>query len=88
MRCASLPSSSSCWPGPATAESPGRGYQAPRWPDPAHPQQFHLDVSIDSFDIAEPATLALGATPLPGGGETFRVYADPQGKPFCLCLSD
>jgi hypothetical protein len=45
-------------------------------------------VSVDSFDTAEPATLALGATPLPGGGETFRVYADPQGKPFCLCVSE
>jgi Glyoxalase-like domain len=28
--------------------------------------------------------LALGARPLPGGGETFRVYADPAGHPFCL----
>jgi len=63
-------------------------YQAPQWPDPAHPQQFHLDLLVDSFDIAEPATLALGATPLPGGGETFRVYADPQGKPFCLTVPE
>jgi hypothetical protein len=28
--------------------------------------------------------LALGATELPGGGEGFKVYADPAGHPFCL----
>jgi predicted enzyme related to lactoylglutathione lyase len=62
-------------------------YTAPRWPDPAHPQQFHLDVAVDDIDAAEPATLALGATRLPGGGKSFRVFADPAGKPFCLTTS-
>lgn len=60
------------------------GYTAPRWPDPAHPQQLHLDVLVDDFDVAEQAVLALGAVRMDGGGETFRVYADPAGKPFCL----
>ncbi len=60
-------------------------YTAPRWPDPAHPQQFHLDVTVGDVDAAERATLALGATRLPGDGENWRVYADPAGKPFCLC---
>jgi catechol-2,3-dioxygenase len=50
-------------------------YTAPRWPDPAYPQQFHLDVEVDDIEAAEPAVLALGATRLPGGGETYRVYA-------------
>jgi catechol-2,3-dioxygenase len=59
-------------------------YAPPRWPDPAYPQQFHLDVQVDDVDAAEPATLAAGATRLPGGGENWRVYADPAGKPFCL----
>jgi catechol-2,3-dioxygenase len=59
-------------------------YTAPQWPDPAHPQQFHLDVLVDDLDEAERAVLALGATKLPGGGKTFRVYADPANKPFCL----
>jgi catechol-2,3-dioxygenase len=59
-------------------------YTAPRWPDPAYPQQFHLDVLVDDFDTAEQAVLALGATRLEGGGKTFRVYADPANKPFCL----
>jgi catechol-2,3-dioxygenase len=59
-------------------------YNAPRWPDPAHPQQLHFDVLVDDFDAAEQAVLKLGATKLPGGGTSFRVYADPAGKPFCL----
>ena len=60
-------------------------YQAPRWPDPAYPQQFHLDVTVDDIDAAEAAVLKLGATWLSPGEENFRVYADPAGKPFCLC---
>jgi catechol 2,3-dioxygenase-like lactoylglutathione lyase family enzyme len=59
-------------------------HQAPRWPDPARPQQFHLDVRVDDVDVAEKAVLALGATRLPGEGDDFRVYADPAGHPFCL----
>ncbi|MDG4786868.1 VOC family protein [Micromonospora sp. WMMD1102] len=59
-------------------------YSPPRWPDPAHPQQFHLDVRVDDVAAAEPAALALGATRLPGEGDNWRVYADPAGKPFCF----
>jgi predicted enzyme related to lactoylglutathione lyase len=59
-------------------------YAPPRWPDPAHPQQYHLDVLVDDLEAAERAVLDLGATTLPGGGKTFRVYADPADKPFCL----
>ncbi|GAB2468748.1 hypothetical protein GCM10007967_23530 [Xylanimonas ulmi] len=62
-------------------------YHAPAWPDPARPQQLHLDLGIGERDPddAQAAALALGATALPGGGETFRVFADPAGHPFCLC---
>ncbi|WP_027344685.1 VOC family protein [Hamadaea tsunoensis] len=59
-------------------------YQAPRWPDPAYPQQYHLDFLVDDVEAAEPQVLALGATRLPGEGGNWRVYADPAGKPFCL----
>jgi catechol-2,3-dioxygenase len=61
-------------------------YTAPRWPDPAHPQQVHLDVRVDYSEITtlEERLLALGATRLPGEGENWRVYADPAGHPFCL----
>jgi catechol-2,3-dioxygenase len=60
-------------------------YRAPRWPEPAYPQQFHLDVTVDDIEAAEAATLELGATSLNSGGDNWRVYADPAGKPFCLC---
>jgi catechol 2,3-dioxygenase-like lactoylglutathione lyase family enzyme len=56
-------------------------HQRPDWPDPARPQQFHLDVMVDDVDVAEPRVLALGATLLAGGD---HVYADPAGHPFCL----
>jgi catechol 2,3-dioxygenase-like lactoylglutathione lyase family enzyme len=57
---------------------------APRWPDPGFPQQMHFDVRVDDLDAGEEQVLSLGATKLPGGGRTFRVYADPAGHPFCL----
>ncbi|MDG4823462.1 VOC family protein [Asanoa sp. WMMD1127] len=60
-------------------------YRAPRWPDPAYPQQFHLDVTVDDVEAAEAAVLKLGATSLNAGGDGWRVYADSAGKPFCLC---
>ena len=59
-------------------------YMPPRWPDPAYPQQMHLDVQVDEIEAAEKAVLAIGAQRLPGGGENWRVYADPADKPFCL----
>jgi catechol 2,3-dioxygenase-like lactoylglutathione lyase family enzyme len=49
------------------------------WPDPAVPQQVHLDVMVEDVAAAAPAVLALGATRL--GGD---VFADPAGHPFCL----
>jgi predicted enzyme related to lactoylglutathione lyase len=59
--------------------------EPPRWPDPSRPQQFHLDVAVDDIETAEKRVLEAGATRLEeGGGQTFRVYADPAGHPFCL----
>jgi predicted enzyme related to lactoylglutathione lyase len=59
-------------------------HRRPRWPDPAYPQQVHLDITVGDADEAERAALDLGATRLPGDGENWRVYADPHGHPFCL----
>jgi catechol 2,3-dioxygenase-like lactoylglutathione lyase family enzyme len=59
-------------------------YTPPDWPDPARPQQFHLDILVDDVDVAEGQVVALGAKRLPGEGDDFRVYADPAGHPFCL----
>ena len=39
-------------------------YSAPRWPDPAYPQQIHLDVKVQDVNAAERAALDLGATRL------------------------
>ena len=58
--------------------------QPPRWPDPGHPQQMHLDIAVNDIDQAEKQALALGARRLPGEGQSFRVYSDPAGHPFCL----
>jgi catechol 2,3-dioxygenase-like lactoylglutathione lyase family enzyme len=50
------------------------------WPDPAVPQQIHLDVMVEDVPGSYAAVLALGATKLDGGD----VFADPAGHPFCL----
>jgi catechol 2,3-dioxygenase-like lactoylglutathione lyase family enzyme len=59
-------------------------YQAPRWPDPAHPQQAHLDLFVEDLDAGEARALKFGANRLSAGGERFRVFTDPAGHPFCL----
>jgi predicted enzyme related to lactoylglutathione lyase len=64
------------------------GYKAPQWPGQEVPQQMHLDVVVDDLDTAEAAVLELGATKHEHQpGTTFRVFLDPAGHPFCLCLS-
>src|SRR5215470_10841180 len=59
-------------------------YSRPQWPDPARPQQAHLDITVDDLDAGESRALELGAIRLEAGGESFRVFADPAGHPFCL----
>lgn len=56
---------------------------APRWPDPAFPQQLHLDLAADDEKSAGRRAVELGAIRLPHMGGGF-VYADPAGHPFCL----
>jgi len=55
-------------------------HRSPTWPDPAVPQQMHLDVMVDDLTTAAHTVLALGAVTLPGD----HVFADPAGHPFCL----
>ncbi|WP_407563462.1 VOC family protein [Streptomyces sp. 184] len=59
------------------------GLKAPRWPDPDHPQQFHLDIAVDDVKAAERDALAHGAKLL-RYEEDWGVYEDPAGHPFCL----
>jgi hypothetical protein len=62
-------------------------YTPPRWPGQDVPQQMHIDVVVDDLDTAEAAVLELGATKHEHQpGTTFRVFLDPAGHPFCLCL--
>jgi len=57
----------------------------PRWPEPQHPQQEHLDIRVDDVEAAQAEVLRLGATLLQAEqGTGFRVFADPAGHPFCL----
>jgi catechol 2,3-dioxygenase-like lactoylglutathione lyase family enzyme len=69
---------------PSIAFQQAPDLRPPQWPDPARPQQFHVDVHVDDIETADKRVVAAGATRLDGGGETFRVYADPAGHPFCL----
>lgn len=64
-------------------------HEPPQWPDGAS-QQIHLDLWVDDIDAAHEEVMALGATLLKPAEETdepdsFQVYADPAGHPFCLC---
>jgi len=59
-------------------------YRKPEWPGQDVPQQSHLDVKVDDLDAGETAVLAIGATATGSGTDTFRVYLDPAGHPFCL----
>lgn len=75
----------------AFQEAPG--LVPPEWPSGGHSQQLHLDLDVPSSRIeeAEREVLALGARLLQddgGGTRGFRVYLDPAGHPFCLCLAD
>ncbi|MCZ4100130.1 VOC family protein [Streptomyces sp. So13.3] len=61
----------------------------PQWPDPQRPQQFHIDVAVENMDAAQEAVLALGAKLLEDdhdGKRNWRVFSDPAGHPFCLCV--
>jgi hypothetical protein len=57
-----------------------------RWPDPARPQQFHLDLGVKDLDQAQEDVLRLGAMLLDigDGKRGWRIFADPAGHPFCL----
>jgi catechol 2,3-dioxygenase-like lactoylglutathione lyase family enzyme len=63
---------------------------APDWPDGAQPQQIHMDLWVDDFEAAHELVISLGARVLKpaedsDAPDTFQVYADPGGHPFCLC---
>jgi catechol 2,3-dioxygenase-like lactoylglutathione lyase family enzyme len=60
-------------------------HRPPQWPGAEHPQQMHLDLEVDDLDAGEAAVVALGARKHDvQPGDTFRVFVDPAGHPFCL----
>ena len=50
------------------------------------PQQAHIDFDVDDLDAAEVEILAIGARKAVGQPrpDSWRVYLDPAGHPFCL----
>lgn len=62
-------------------------YRPPQWPGQAVPQQMHLDLMVRDLDSGEAAAIGLGATKAEiQPGTSFRVFLDPAGHPFCLCV--
>jgi predicted enzyme related to lactoylglutathione lyase len=71
--------------GPTIAFQGVADHRPPQWPDSEHPQQLHLDFDVADLDAGEAAVLAIGATKAEHQpGESFRVFLDPAGHPFCL----
>ena len=61
----------------------------PTWPGRDRPQQAHMDVLVDDLAAADARVVDLGARRLADDvvvheDESFRVYADLDGHPFCL----
>jgi hypothetical protein len=59
----------------------------PRWPDPAYPQQMHLDIRVGDVDAVDALVVDRGATRL-AEFDDHRVYADIVGHPLCLYPAD
>ncbi|MER7580110.1 VOC family protein [Kitasatospora sp. NPDC097691] len=58
-------------------------HRPPRWGDPEHPQQAHLDLDVADLAVAAREARALGAAHLYDAGR-WSVFVDPAGHPFCL----
>jgi hypothetical protein len=57
--------------------------------------RVHLDLDVTDLAVGHEDALRLGARALTGTPEEeghaddpYRVYEDPSGHPFCLCLGD
>jgi catechol 2,3-dioxygenase-like lactoylglutathione lyase family enzyme len=64
-------------------------HQPPFWPSDDQPQQAHLDFDVADLEIGEAAIVSLGArkASVQPEHDSFRVYLDPAGHPFCLVLA-
>lgn len=60
-------------------------FVTPTWPGGDKPQQLHLDFIVPDMEEGEAFVLSIGATKAGHQpGQTFRIYLDPVGHPFCL----
>lgn len=64
------------------------------WPDDTVPQQLHFDMTVptmEDLDAQQNRVLALGGRLLfdrsDDPEEQLRVYADPDGHPFCIIVA-
>jgi hypothetical protein len=72
---------------PAMSFQRVENYVAPTWPDGIMPKQMHLDFEVDDLDEGERHVLGIGARKADyQPGQTFRVFLDPVGHPFCLIM--
>lgn len=55
----------------------------PRWRDPTHPQQLHLDIAVPELASGATRVRELGGVLLEDFGR-WQVFADPAGHPFCV----
>ena len=65
------------------------------WPEPVVPQQLHLDLTVpdvEELDAVHQRVLDLGGSlrldRSSDPEEPLRVYADPDGHPFCVFVAD
>ncbi|MGH9067251.1 MAG: VOC family protein [Acidimicrobiales bacterium] len=80
--------------GPALAFQQVAAVAPPTWPEGDVDQQLHLDLTVESpeeLDVQHGRALALGARLLLDRSddvdERLRVYADPDGHPFCIFVA-
>lgn len=73
-------------PGPDICFQEDPAYQPSTWPSNERAQMLHLDFDVPDIDAEQSRVLALGARVLDDKPKGFRVFADPAGHPFCLCL--
>ena len=75
--------------GPGLSFQLERDHVPPVWPPEPGTQQMqaHLDLEVDDLEAACALAEEAGARPIGGyddPDEVVRVYADPDGHPFCL----
>jgi len=60
-------------------------HQPPRWPDPAFPQQLHLDVHVADVVVAEQQVLAIDGRRCPDRARAFACTPTQPGIPSAWC---